>query len=317
MGVGCDGSSEAEGFEGDASEGFGVSGAGNDDIGAGEDLAEVAAVTGEGEVVFKTCFADGIFDFCQEVQFAGVGFADEDAVDGEAFGFEGCDDLDKIELSFPAGDATGEGDEEFAGELGVFVLPSLEPCGVGAVGGVVLGGVDAAVYDGEFFFGDVGVVLEDVVADAVGNTDDALAAGHDLGVGVDGIETVDGGDETGSFGGVEFAPGEVCEPGGHAGTEVQDVGLFRFKDTAEDFDLGEGTEAFFVNGKGDMSRAFGLELRDEATAVGNHEGLVPIFAEEFPEFKGAAFDATGVEFREDLDDFHEGVNFSSRERLWQ
>ena len=304
VGVGRDGSSEAEGFEGDASKGFGVGGAGNDDIGAGEDLAEVAAVTGEGEVVFEACFADGIVNFGQEVQFAGVGFADEEAVDGEAFGFEGGDDLDEIELSFPAGDAPGEGDEKFAGELGVFVLPAVEPCGVGAVGGVVLGGVDAAVNDGEFFLGDVGVVFEDVFADAVGNTDDALAAGHDFGVGVDGIETVHGGDETGSFGGVEFAPGEVGEPGGHAGTEVEDVGLFCFKDASEDFDLGEGTEAFFVNGKGDVPRAFRLELRDEATAVGNHEGFVSVLAEEFPEFKGAAFDATGVEFGKDLDDFH-------------
>lgn len=87
VGVGGDGSSEAEGFKGDASEGFGVARAGNDDIGAGEDLAEVAAVTGEGEVIFKVCFADGIFNFGEEVQFAGVGFADEEPVNREAFGF--------------------------------------------------------------------------------------------------------------------------------------------------------------------------------------------------------------------------------------
>lgn len=68
--------------------------------------------------------------------------------------------------------------------------------------------------------------------------------------------------------------------------------------------MGEGTEAFFMNGKGDVPRAFGLELWDKATAVGNHEGFVSVFAEEFPKFKGAAFDTTGVEFGKDLDDFH-------------
>jgi len=49
------------------------------------------------------------------------------------------------------------------------------------------------VNDSEFFLRDVGVVFKDVFADAVGNTDDVLAAGHDLGVGVDGIETVHSG----------------------------------------------------------------------------------------------------------------------------
>ena len=90
------------------------------------------------------------------------------------------EDLHEVAVSLEAGDAPGEGDEKFAGELGVFVLPAVEPCGVKSVGGVVLGGVDAAVNDGEFFLGDVGVVFEDVFADAVGNTDDALAAGHDF-----------------------------------------------------------------------------------------------------------------------------------------
>ena len=66
---------------------------------------------GQRYVVLKTCFADCIFNFCKEVQFAGVGFSDEESVNRETFGFEGCDDLDKIELSFPAGNAPGEGDD--------------------------------------------------------------------------------------------------------------------------------------------------------------------------------------------------------------
>ena len=232
VGVGGDGPSEAEGFEGDASEGFGVGGAGKDDIGNSEDLTEVAAVAGEGEVVFEPGGADGVFDFGEEVHFAGMCFADEEAVDGEAFGFEGGDNLNKVELSFPAGDASGEGEEVFVFELGVLLLPAGEPGGVGAVGGVVVGGVNAPVDDGEFFPGDVGVVVEDVLADAVGDADDAFPAGHDFGVGIDGIKAVDGGDEAGSGLGVEFAPGEVGEPGGHTGAEMEDVGFFGVEQAA-------------------------------------------------------------------------------------
>ena len=179
-----------------------------------------------------------------------------------------------------------------------------------------MGGVNAAVNDRQFFLEDVGVVFKNVFADAVGDAYDALAAGHDLGVGVDGIETVHGGDEAGSGLGVEFTPGKVGEPGGHAGAEVQDVRLFRFKDAAEDFDLGEGTEAFFVNGEGEVLGAFGFELVDEASAVGNDEGLVSLFDEEFPEFKGAAFDAAGIEFWEDLNDFHGRFKFFAGKGCW-
>ena len=75
-----DGFAEGEGFEGDAAEGFGVGGAGDDDIARGHDLAEVAAVSGEGDVFFES----GLVDFCMEclveVLLAGVGFSDEQSV---------------------------------------------------------------------------------------------------------------------------------------------------------------------------------------------------------------------------------------------
>ena len=135
---------------------------------------------GQRYVVFKSSFADGIFNFCQEGHFSRMSFADKEAVNWQTFGFEGCDDLGKIELPFPTGDAPGQSDEGFACKLGVFVLPAVEPCAVRAVGGVILGGVDAAVNDGEFFLGDIGVVFKDVFADALGNTDDMLPTSHDL-----------------------------------------------------------------------------------------------------------------------------------------
>ena len=105
----------------------------------------------------------------------------------------------------------------------MFVLPAVEPFSGGAVGGVILGGVDPAVNDGEFFLGDVGVVSKDVFADAVGYTDYALAAGHDLGVGVDGIETVHRGYEARSLGWIKFTPCKISNPCGHSRSHMDYV----------------------------------------------------------------------------------------------
>ena len=145
---------------------------------------------------------------------------------------QASENLNEVVVSLEAGDAAGEGEKKFPFELGVFVLPLVEPGGLGVVGGVVECGIYAAVNDRQFFCGDVGVVFKDVVTDAVGDADDAFPAGHDFGVGIDGIKAVDGCNEAGSGLGVEFAPGEVGEPGGHAGAEMEDVGFFGVEQAA-------------------------------------------------------------------------------------
>ena len=65
-----------EGFEGDAAEGFGVGGAGDNDIGDRHDLAQVAAVADEGDVVFESGGLNRGFYFSKELQLFWVGLAD-------------------------------------------------------------------------------------------------------------------------------------------------------------------------------------------------------------------------------------------------
>lgn len=74
------GFAEGEGFEGDPAKGFGIGGAGDDDIADRHNFAEVGAVSGEGDVFFES----GLVDFCMEclveVLLVGVGFPDEQSV---------------------------------------------------------------------------------------------------------------------------------------------------------------------------------------------------------------------------------------------
>ena len=67
---------QREGFEGDAAEGFGVGGAGDNDIGDRHDLAQVAAVADEGHVVFESGGLNRGFYFSKELQLFWVGLAD-------------------------------------------------------------------------------------------------------------------------------------------------------------------------------------------------------------------------------------------------
>ena len=57
-------------------------------------------------------------------------------------------------------------------------------------------------------------------------------------------------------------------------------------------------------GEGDVAAACGLQLLDQATAVGDDDRRVPLLDQILADFQSAAFDASGVELGEDLDDFH-------------
>lgn len=48
---------------------------------------------------------------------------------GDAFFFECGNDLEEVECALPAGDTTGQGNDEFAAGLGEFFSPVLEPFG--------------------------------------------------------------------------------------------------------------------------------------------------------------------------------------------
>ena len=115
---------------------------------------------------------------------------------------------------------------------------------------------------------------------------------------------MDGGNEARSGGGLHFSPSKDGEPGGNAGTKVDDVGFFLLENSAQGGDETEGEEGFVVDGECDVAGAFGFELREESSAVGDDDGLVSLLGEKFAEFEGATLDTAGVEFWEDLDNFH-------------
>ena len=213
-------------------------------------------MSGEGDVFFES----GLVDFCMEclveVLLARVGLADKQSVHGYAFLLECFDHFEEVERAFPPGDASGEGDDEFAFGFREFLLPLLDPfCGGLVVGWVSLR-IDSAMDDAEFFPGHFRVVFQNVVADTGGHADDGLAAGHDCGVGADGVKAVDGGDELRAGFGGHFAPGQPGNPGGDAGAGVEDIGFFGLKDGSQCADLGEGENGFPVDGELDMPAAF-------------------------------------------------------------
>ena len=89
----------------DSSKGLWVGGEGNHHIRDSHDLAEVVAVADEGDVVCETGVFDGLLDLFMEVEFLGVWAAGYEAVGGDAFFFEPSDDLNKVEMPLPSGDA--------------------------------------------------------------------------------------------------------------------------------------------------------------------------------------------------------------------
>lgn len=247
--VAGDGFAEGECFEGDASECFRVGRAGDDRIADRHNFAQVGAVADEGNIFFEFSLIDGSVEVLVEVLFSRVCFSDEETMDGEAFFFEGCDDFEEVEGAFPTGEATGQGDDKFVFCFGEFFSPLSEPFFSWLVVGRVGCRVDSAMDNAEFMMGHFGVVFMDVVLDAGGDADDGFTFGHDGGVGIDGVESVYGGDEARSSGGGHFSPGQPGEPCGYAGTGVEDVGLFGFEEVTQGADLGEGENGFLVNGE--------------------------------------------------------------------
>lgn len=63
-----------------------------------------------------------------------------------------------------------------------------------------------------------------------------------------------------------------------------------------------------MNGQRNVAAAFRLHLLDEASAVGNDERFVPLLDQILADFQRAAFDASGIEFGEYLNDFHGGCS---------
>lgn len=115
------------------------------------------------------------------------------------------------------------------------------PLGKPFFGGPVVGRVgcrvDSSMDDAEFFPGYFRVVFEDVVLYAGGYADDGFSFCHDSGVGVDGVESMYGGDELGATGWRHFSPGQPSDPGGDAGAGVEDVGFFRLKNGTQGANL--------------------------------------------------------------------------------
>ena len=116
-------------------------------------------------------------------------------------------------------------------------MPLSEPFFGGLVVGRVGCRVDSAMDDAEFFPGYFRVVFEDVVLYAGGYADDGFSFCHDSGVGVDGVESMYGGDELGATGWRHFSPGQPSDPGGDAGAGVEDVGFFRLKNGTQGANL--------------------------------------------------------------------------------
>ena len=59
-----------------------------------------------------------------------------------------------------------------------------------------------------------------------------------------------------------------------------------------------------MDGEGDVATAFGLQLLDQAAAIGDDDRCMPLLDQILADFQRAAFDASGVELGENLDDFH-------------
>ena len=59
-----------------------------------------------------------------------------------------------------------------------------------------------------------------------------------------------------------------------------------------------------MDGELPVLAAFLFELLSQTSAIGDDDGLMAVLNQVLAEFQGASFDASGVEFRKDLQNFH-------------
>jgi hypothetical protein len=102
-----DGNPEREGFKRHATEGFGIAGQREDEVGGRHDVADVGAVTEERDAVGEAERGDATFEFLAEAAPTRMRVSEKKPVDVAAFGHEGSDHVEKVFLAFPAREACG------------------------------------------------------------------------------------------------------------------------------------------------------------------------------------------------------------------
>jgi hypothetical protein len=186
------------------------------------------------------------------------------------------EDFKEVAVSLEPGDPSRQGQQFFALGIREFFIPTREPVLTWLISDRIVIRIDAAVNDAQFLGVGFGIMASEVIFDCLGNTDDAFSLGDNGGIKPDRMEAVHSGEVMGAIPGGHLLPGEVAQPAGEPGTEVNDVGAMFTEEPFDRRDLSEGKGGLFVNGKVEMGAPFPFERFHKASAIGKDEGIVTL-----------------------------------------
>jgi hypothetical protein len=103
---------------------------------------------------------------------------------------------------------------------------------------------------------------------------------------------------------VELPPRQPSEPARPSRTDVQDAGALGLEHLPQQADLEQRSWTFVMHWHRYVADACGFQLWHHAPPVGDHNDLVPLLNKKPTNLQSATFDAAGVQFGKNLDDFH-------------
>mgnify|MGYP000671019867 CR=1 FL=1 len=194
-------------------------------------------MAGERDVAGQTELVDELLEFIKIGAFTRMRVAHDDPVDLRICLAERSDELQKIFVPFESGDAPGEDEELFAGELRKILLPAGAPRDVRLETTEGLNRINPVAHQADGVGRRARKIIRHVIANAFGDGHDAFTARHDGRVGIHGIKAMNGADQARAGLGIGLPPREPGDPARHARVEVQDIGAFLLQDAPERVDL--------------------------------------------------------------------------------
>ena len=155
------------------------------------------------------------------------------------FSWQFLHDAKEILVAFEAGYSTGKSHQLPPLQLRKILPPLRSPVGVRFMARVVDGWIHTSGNDMNALPGTMGIVLEDMLLDAVGDSDDSLGHRHDPGVGIHRVEPVDRADQERLQVPWHFFPRKITDPCRQAGADMENRWAFLSEDAAQGPDLQE------------------------------------------------------------------------------
>ncbi len=152
------------------------------------------------------------------------------------------------------------------------------------------------------------IIPQHILAHALRHRDHPLAAGHHRRIGVHRVKPMHRAHQPGPRRRVHLPPRQPRHPTRRARADVQHVRSLRLQQTPQRAHLQQRAETLFMHRQRHMPRAAAPQLRDHASAVGNHQRLVPLGHQTTRHLQRAALHAAGIQLGQDLQYLHREIS---------